>query len=288
VVDQDGLILLFPFPGTPAENAGVEAGDVLLEIQGEPVGGKTVQEAVDQVAGPQGTKVRLLVGRSGEPEPLELDVFRGTIDLPSVSTQLAPGGIGYVYISRFLDNTGEQVFDALENLMQYDMLALILDLRTNPGGSVEAAANVAGQFVAPGSVFLHLEDRRGDRREQRIPEDLDRLELEQLSMVVLVDEATIREAEALAAVLQETGRAVLMGTGTFGSVGTYSFVELSDGSAVYLPTARWYTPEGNLLGAAGVQPDMTVLYDPQAGGIGGESQFNRAYGYLNDQLPPFR
>jgi carboxyl-terminal processing protease len=201
---------------------------------------------------------------------------------------LAPGGIGYVYISRFLDNTGEQVFEALENLMQYDMLALILDLRTNSGGSAEAAADVAGQFVAPGSVFLNLEDRRGDRREQRIPEDMDRLELEQLSMVVLVDEATIGEAEALAAVLQETGRAVLMGAGTFGSIGTYSFVELSDGSAVYLPTARWYTPAGNLLGTEGVQPDVTVLYDPEAGGVSGESQFNRAYGFLNDQLPPFR
>ncbi len=288
VVDQDGQILMFPFPDTPAESAGLEAGDVLLEIEGEPVGGKTVQEVVDQVAGPQGTKVRLLVERSGEPEPLELNVFRGTIDLPSVSTQLAPGGIGYVYISRFLDNTGEQVFEALENLMQYDMLALILDLRTNSGGSAEAAADVAGQFVAPGSVFLNLEDRRGDRREQRIPEDMDRLELEQLSMVVLVDEATIGEAEALAAVLQETGRAVLMGAGTFGSIGTYSFVELSDGSAVYLPTARWYTPAGNLLGTEGVQPDVTVLYDPEAGGVSGESQFNRAYGFLNDQLPPFR
>ena len=288
VTARDGRILLFPFPGTPAESAGVEAGDVLLEVRGEPVGEKTVQEVVDLVAGPEGTKVKLLIERLGEPEPLELEVFRGTIDLPSVTTQLAPGGIGYVHIFRFLDNTGGQVLEALEDLMRYDMLALILDLRSNSGGSAEAAADVAGQFLAPGSVFLHLEDPSGGRREQRIPEDLDRLELDQLSMVVLVDEETIGEAEALAAVLQETGRAVLMGADTFGSMGTYTFVELSDGSAVYLPTARWNTPGGNLLGAAGVQPDVPVPYDPEAGGIGGESQFNRAYGFLDGQLPPFR
>lgn len=288
VAAQDGRILLFPFQDTPAESAGIEAGDRLLEVQGEPVSGKTPPEVVDLVAGPKGTKVTMLIERSGEPEPLELDVFRGTISLPSVSRQLAPGGIGYVFISRFLDNTGVQVFEALEALKQFDMLALILDLRSNSGGSAEAAADVAGQFMAPGSIFLHLEDRSGDRREQRIPEDLDRLELDQLPIVVLVDEDTIGEAEALAAVLQEAGRAVLMGADTFGGVGTYSFVELSDGSAVYLPTARWYTPQGKLLAAAGVQPDVAVPFEPENEGFGGESQFNRAYNYLNDRLPPFR
>tara|TARA_B100000315_G_C14570991_1_gene585500 strand:+ start:541 stop:2187 length:1647 start_codon:yes stop_codon:yes gene_type:complete len=288
VASQDGRVLLFPFQDTPAEKAGVQAADLLLEVQGEPVGEKTVREVVDLVAGPEGTKVKLIIERFGEPEPLELDVFRGTIDLPSVSRQLAPGGIGYVFIARFLDNTGEQVLEALETLDQFDMLALILDLRSNTGGSLEAAADVAGQFLAPGSIFLQLEDRRGDQRELRIPEDLDRLELEQLPMVVLVDEATIGEGEALAAVLQESGRAVLMGADTFGAVGTFSFVELSDGSAIYLPTARWYTPEGRMLGAEGVQPDVPVPFEPEDEGFGGESQFNRAYDYLNDLLPPFR
>ena len=117
---------------------------------------KSLQDVVDQVAGPEGTKVKLRVERPGEPEPLELEVFRGPISLPSVSSQLVPGGIGYIYLSTIRDNTGEQVYEAWRN-ERFDILALILDLRSNPGGSEKAAADVVGQFLPPGSLFLYLE-----------------------------------------------------------------------------------------------------------------------------------
>ena len=292
VVAQEDQILLFPNLGSPAERAGVQAGDVLLEVEGLPVTGKNLQEVVDQVKGPEmgprGTKVALLLRRSGEPGPVELEVFRDTIGLPSVSRQLLPGGIGYMYISQFRDNTGDQVFEALEDLKKVDLLALILDLRSNPGGSEKAAGEVAGQFLPPGSLFLYQEDRQGDRREQWIGEDLERLELGDIPMALLVNEATVGEAEALAAVLQDAGRAVVIGTETFGKWGTYSFVELGDGSAIYLPVLRWDTPSGKRLGGTGVEPDIPVDYLPDDQGIGGESQLNRAYDHLDDQLPPFR
>ena len=114
VVAQNDQILLFPFPGTPAEKAGIEAGDVLVAVEGDPVAGKELKEVVELVAGPEDSKVTLLLERAGEEEPLELDVFRGTISLPSVSRQLVPGGIGHIYVAIFRDNTGEQVLEALE------------------------------------------------------------------------------------------------------------------------------------------------------------------------------
>ena len=288
VVAQNDQILLIPFRDSPAEKAGIQEGDALLEVEGQPIVGKSLQEVVDQVAGPKGTKVKLRVERFGEPEPMELDVFRGDISLPSVSSQLVPGGIGYIYVSLFRDNTGEQVYDALEELKSFDMLALILDIRSNPGGSEQAAVDIAGQFLPPGSLFLYQEDRNGNRHEQYANQELDPLELGEIPIVVLVNQNTLGEAEAVAAVLQESGLAVLIGTKTFGKGGTYSFVELGDGSAIYLRILRWYTPKGNEVGSSGVEPDFRVAFQIEEEGLGGESQFNRAYEYLNEQLPPFR
>ena len=288
VVNQDDQILLFPFPDTPAEKAGIKAGDVLVAVEGEPVAGKGLEEVVELVAGPEESKVTLLVERIGEVEPLELAVFRDTISLPSVSRQLAPGGIGHIYVSIFRDNTGEQVFEALEELNRFDLLALILDLRSSSGGSEQAAADVAGQFLPEGSLFMYTVDRQGNRQDLTASEDLERVDIGDIPIVVLVNESTVGEAEAVAAVLQESERAVVMGTQTFGKAGTYNFVELSDGSAIYIPTRRWYTPLGKALGGDGLEPDLPVESRPDSGGVSGESQFNQAYRYLNDQLPPFR
>ncbi len=288
VVVQDDQILLFPFPDTPAEKAGIEAGDVLVAVEGAPVLGKRFEEVVELVSGPEDSKVTLLVERAGEAEPLELDVFRGTISLPSVSRQLAPGGIGHIYVSIFRDNTGEQVLEALEELTRFDMLALILDLRSSSGGSEQAAADVAGQFLPEGSLFMYTVDRLGNRQDLTASEDLDTVELGDIPIVILIDETTVGEAEALAAVLQEAERAVLMGTETFGKAGTYNFVELSDGSAIYIPTRRWYTPLGKALGGGGLVPDLAVESRSDNRVVSGDFQFNQAYEYLNDLLPAFR
>ena len=288
VVSQDGQTVLFPFADSPAESAGVELGDILVAVAGNSVVGQGIEEVVEQVAGPEGTKVALQVVRVGEPEPIEIEVFRGNIELRSVASQLMPGGIGYMRISQFRDNTGEQVFSALESLNRFDLLALIIDLRTNLGGSPEAAKEAAGQFLPDGTVFGYLEGRDRRRIEATIDPNEDRLDLDDLLVAVLINGQTIREAEILAAALQESGRATLFGMPTFGDGSTYDFVELSDGSAMYLPVSRWYTPSGKLLSKSGIQPDFEVESEPESDGFGGESQFNRAFEFLDGQLPPFR
>ncbi len=288
VVAQEGRILLFPFSDSPAEKAGVQPGDALMAVNGAPVGDATPAEVGDQVKGPEGTKVLLQLERFGETDPLELEVFRGNIELDTVASQLVQGGIGYVRVVRFRDNTGHQVFEALERLKQFDMLALILDLRRNPGGSAEAAAETAAQLLPPGGPFRHVEGREGGRMEHLIPEYDNRLDLDDLPVAVLVDGQTIGEAEALAAALQEAGRAELVGVPTYGEGSDYGFVELGDGSALYIPTSRWYTPGGSWVGEGPVQPDLFVEYEETPAGVGGEMQFNAAYELLDAQLPLFR
>ncbi len=288
VVSQDGRILLFPFDDSPAQKAGIEPGDALLAVEGEIVGDATPREVGDRVKGEEGTKVRLRLQRATEAEPLELDVFRGNVELPTVVSQLNQGGIGYIRISRFRDNTGQQLFDALERLNRFDMLALILDLRFNPGGSADAAAEVAAQFLPPGELFRQIEGRDGLRSEQRFPEEGNRLSIEDLLIVVLVDDRTIGEAEAVAAVLQDAGRAAVVGVPTFGEGSNYDFVELSDGSAMYIPTSRWYTSLGAWVGENPIHPDILVEYEEVPFGFGGEMQFNAAYEFLDSRLPPFR
>ena len=191
-------------------------------------------------------------------------------------------------ISRFRDNTGEQVFSALENLNRFDLLALVLDIRTNPGGSPAAAKAIAGEFLPDGTVFGYVEGWDGERVQLTVDPNDDRLSLDDLLIAVLVNEQTSREAETLAAALQDSGRATLFGKTTFGDASAYEFVELSDGSAMYLPVSRRYTPLGKLLTKSGVTPDVEVQSVTEEDGFGGESQFNRAYEFLDKQLPPFR
>ena len=288
VVSKDGQIVLFPFAGSPAEVAGVLPGDILVAVGGISVTGQGVEQVVNQVSGPKGTKIELEVTRTGDLEPILLEVFRGDIELKSVASQLIPGGIGYLRISRFRDNTGEQVFSALEALNRFDLLALVLDIRTNPGGSSEAAKMTASQFLHEGTVFGYIEDKDGKQTELTIDIDENRLDLDDLLIAVLINDQTAREAETVAAVLKDTGRATLFGTNTFGDASAYEFVELSNGSAVYLPVSRRYTPFGKPIYKTGLTPNVLVQSIPETGGFGGESQFNRAYEFLNEQLPPFR
>ena len=284
VVNRDGQVLLFPFPDEPADKAGVQSGDALLEVDGEPVAGLSLQDVVDMVAGPTGTeagsRVSLLLNRDQEPEPLEIDVFRNNVQLLSIEYQLLPGGIGYMRIINFRENTGELVYSALEQFNRFETLALILDLRANPGGSLEAAFGVAGHFLPPGTLFISQEEQGGPREMLTVAADPDTGALGDPNLVVLIDEQTVGEAEAVAAALQDAGRAVIIGTTSFGKGSSNSFIELSDGSAMYLPTSQWYRPSGQRMTGGGVEPDMVVT--------GEDDQTAKAYDYLDELLPAFR
>ena len=286
VAIQDGKMVLSPMKDRPAERAGVRAGDVVLEVDGVPVEGRSLEEVTAYVKGPPGTKVTLRVERAGEEEPKEFEVIRGSIQVISIDRALFPGAIGYLLITDFLGHTGEEVLEALEELRQSDMLALILDLRGNPGGSIEAARKVAEQFLDEG--LLMYEVGRDGRRTDWPLGGGDDVATRKLPLLLLVNRFTSEAAEALAGALQDAGRAKLLGTATPGKGSAHAYRELSDGSAIYLPVSHWYTPLGRPMHGVGIRPDIQVELMPEDISLGIDAQLRDAYDYLNDLLPHFR
>lgn len=282
---QDGKIVLSPMPDSPAQRAELQAGDVLLGVNGDSVGEKRLQEVVEHVRGPAGTKVTLLIEREGEEGPLEFSVVRGDVGMMSVDRRLYPGAIGHINISDFTENTPDQLLDALEDLQRLDMLALILDLRSNPGGSIESASKVASQFLS-GGLFMYEIDRGGQRRDWHIEEA--EIDVGEIPMVVLVNELTGSAAEAVAGALQDTERAKVLGMRTVGKGSANVYKELSDGSAIYIAVSFWYTPLGRLLEGTGIEPDIEVAISPEDQFAGIDSQLRDAYQYLDGLLPRFR
>ena len=288
VLMQQDQLVLSPTSRQPADRAGVQDGDVLVAVNGKPVTGRSPAEVIEQVKGPPGSagsRVKLMIERSGEPEPLELEVVRGNVDVTTVQFQLVPGGIAYMAVGTFNENTGEQVVKALEDLSRVDMLALILDLRFSAGGPMEVAQQIASQFLPASQLFVYEVDLAGKRRDWPVQEE--GVVGEDLPVVVLIDADTAGESEAIVAAFQEAKRAVVMGMPSAAKGTSNSFVELSDGSAMYLPTSRWYTPSGQGAPKTGISPDKRVASQPEETGFG-EKQLNEAYSYLNSKLPPFR
>ncbi len=269
----------------PAEKAGLQPGDAIHDVDGVSVKDLPVEEAIKLVRGRTGTKVTLLVAREGEEELQEINVTRGAIEVLSVEVQLLPGGIGYMYIAEFRLSTGDEVLDALEALNTTDFLALILDLRGNPGGSLEAARDVASQFI-PDGLFMYAIDKEGNREDWFI--DKGEAFKENLPIAVVVSEFTASAAEALAGALQDRKQATIIGVETFGKGSASAYQELSDGSALYLPVAKWFTPNGNQFQGRGITPDILVDITAEDLALGRDSQIIEAYNYLDNLLPPFR
>jgi carboxyl-terminal processing protease len=287
LIMENERILLFPLleQVTELERAGIESRDVLLEVDGNTVVGLSVEEAAMLMRGPAGTSVKLLVERIGVPEPLEHNVFRREIDRLSIVSQPYPGGIWYIGVRKFLENTGDQVLEVLETFQKHEMLALILDLRSNPGGSSAAAQILLSQFLQSGELVMYEMTLDGSRTDWVAIEG--DLELQDVPVVVLTNEGTAGVSEAVVAALRDSRRATIIGTQTFGNATSYDFVELSNGSTMYLPMSQWYSSSGQLLDGVSIQPDIWAPYQLVEQGFG-ERQFNLAYDFLNSKLPPFR
>ncbi len=284
-IQDDQPTILAIMDGSPAQRAGLEPGDTILIVNGQLVKDIPIGEVVDRVKGPSGTKVALRIAREGEEEPREINVTRASIDIPSVQVQLLPGGIGYIYIAEFRENTFDEVLDALERLNTTDFLALVLDLRGNPGGSLEAARKVTSQFLSDG-LFMYEIDQKNNRKDWLIEEG--GIATEPLPMAVVVNTLTASAAEAVAGALQDRERATLLGAETFGKGSASIYQVLSDGSALYLPVAKWFTPNGRLFQGKGLRPDIEVVITAEDRSFGRDSQLIEAYNHLDKVLPPFR
>ena len=255
------LIIVNPIEGGPAEAAGIRPGDIVLEADGESLEGLTVWEAVSKIRGPKGTKVRLLVKHLIALDPVEITVQRGVILEPSVRLRSDPGDrFAHIRISDFYANTVDQLRDTIQQVINDGAEGLIIDVRNNPGGTLEAAIDVTSQFLDSGLVMYSI-DGDGGRRDWRVrrgglaPD---------IPMVVLVNQRSASASEILAGTLQDHNRATIIGASTFGKGSVNNPRSLSNGGAMYITIWHWFTPLGRLIEGDGIEPDIKVTdRDPQ-------------------------
>ena len=255
------LTIVAPISGSPAEQAGLSTGDVILAVDDESVEGLSLAEAVLKVRGDVGTSVDLLVEHQGQNEPETITIVRGHIQLPTVVWELMPEGAIYIRIQEFLEETIEELDDALRETTSQDVTGLVLDLRFNPGGLLKSTISVASQFLDDGLVLYQI-DATGNRTDSQVAPGGLALDI---PMVVLVNDFSASAAEVLAGALQDHGRADLIGSRTFGKGSINIMRKLSDGSAIDLTYALWYTPDGELIEGQGLVPDVIVPMDPRVG-----------------------
>jgi carboxyl-terminal processing protease len=258
VTMENGLVkVVSPIDDTPAWRAGIKAGDLISRIDGEPVAGLSLNEAVDKMRGPVGTKIRLEILRKGEKEPLQVELTRAVIRISPVRAR-AEGDIGYVRLTTFNEQTEDALREKVGELRRElgrEMKGLVLDLRNNPGGLLDQAVAVADAFLDRGEI-VSTRGRRTDsiQRFNARPGDI----LDGLPMVVLINGGSASASEIVAGALQDHGRAVVMGTQSFGKGSVQTIVPIPGHGALRLTTARYYTPSGRSIQAKGITPDIIV------------------------------
>lgn len=260
--DLEYLTVISTMPGSPAEAAGIKPGDEIVAVDGEDVTGVDGNIVIRRILGLEGTTVQLSIRREGEAEPIELEIERARIVIPSVESEVLENGIVYVKITIFGDDTSNEVHDALEELVDETTPGLILDLRGNPGGLLTVSVEVASEFIEEGIV---LTERYGDGREDEYEADKGGLATE-VPIIVLIDGGTASGSEIVAAVIQEYDRGLLVGETSFGKGSVQNWIELSDDAgAVRVTIARWYTPNDRQIGQIGLIPDVEVPYPEEVG-----------------------
>lgn len=254
---EDGFVkVISPIDDTPAQRAGIKAGDLVIRLDDTPVKGLTLKEAVDIMRGKPGTSILLTVVREGEGKPLKIKIVRDVIKVTSVKDKLLNKHYAYIRITQFQSNTGENLTDALDKLKKDSkdsLQGLVLDLRNNPGGVLSAAVDVADTFLDSGLIVYT--EGRSDNSETRfnaMPGDA----LNGLPIVVLINVGSASASEIVAGALQDHKRAIIMGTRSFGKGSVQTVIPLKDGNALKLTTARYYTPSGRSIQAEGIEPDV--------------------------------
>lgn len=257
---EDGFIkVIAPIDDTPAQRAGVQAGDLIIRLDDIPVKGLTLAEAVKMMRGKPDTKIILTIVRAGEEKPLKITIVRDIIQVKSVKSRLLEPGFGYVRVTQFQAKTARNLSQALSDLKQQNkkgtLKGLIMDLRNNPGGVLNAAVEVSDIFLDKGTVVYTEGRSEGSRQDfKATPGDM----LDGSPMVILVNGGSASASEIVAGALQDHRRAIVMGEQTFGKGSVQTILPMANGAAVKLTTALYFTPNGRSIQAEGIQPDIKL------------------------------
>ena len=266
--------------GTPAQESGLRAGDLLYKVDGEEVQGLELTQVVSKIKGEEGTSVHLTIIREGATDYLEVDVVRRKVESPTVNQKMLDGGIGYIQITEFDTVTLDQFTEALAVCRGSGMKGLILDLRGNPGGNLNTVCDIAREIL-PKGLIVYTEDKDGKRSEYTCDGTKEMKE----PLVVLVDSGSASASEILAGAVKDYGIGTLVGTTTFGKGIVQRIISLSDGSAVKLTVSNYYTPNGNNIHKIGIEPDIEEKFDCEAYyNDGVDNQLNKAIEIMNEKL----
>jgi carboxyl-terminal processing protease len=250
------LTVVAPIDGTPAERAGIQPGDRIVKIEGQITKDLTLMDAVRKLRGPKGSKVTISILREGSPEPMDVTLVRETIEVHSVRSKDLGDGMYYVRITSFQEKTSKDLEKALEQAQKAGTTALILDLRTDPGGLLNQAVAVSDMFLDKGQLIVYTQGRIKNQDLRFTAEHSNGLP--KWPMVVLVNGGSASASEIVAGALQDWKRAVLIGTKTFGKGSVQTVIPLSDGSGLRLTTAKYFTPRGRSIHGIGITPDIVV------------------------------
>ncbi|AZI35971.1 carboxy-terminal-processing protease [Caenibius tardaugens NBRC 16725] len=266
-MDDQAVKVISPFRGSPAEKAGVKAGDFITHLDGKLIYGLELDEAVAKMRGPAGTQIRLTIFRAGRDEPFDVTVTRGVIELEPVTSKLEAGNIGLITVNEFSRDVGADVKNEIQNLRRQaggTLKGLLLDLRSNPGGSLDEAVALSDLFLDSGQIV----SQRGRVQRENIYYDAEKVYrgdvVKGVPIVVLIDAGSASASEIVAGALQDHRRALVMGETSFGKGSVQTLLPLTRDSALKITTARYYTPSGRSVQEGGIEPDITVpqLSDP--------------------------
>jgi len=249
-IRDEQLTIIAPIAGSPAAGAGIRAGDIILEIEGRSASEMSLAEAVLNIRGPKGTPVKLLILHQDETEPEEIEIVRAEIEVPSVHFEMRED-IAYINIGHFSERTAEELVPVLQSMTQEAAMGIILDLRSNPGGLLQAVVDVASYFLEGGVVVNTADNQGRGFALSVIPMGV----TTDLPVVVLVDSFSASGSEVLAGALQDHHRATIAGTRTFGKGSVNVLRQLKDGAGLYITTTHWLTPNGRPIEGEGLYPD---------------------------------
>lgn len=278
--NKNQLTIFEPIEGTPAAKAGLEAGDQILKIEGKDTKGITLDMAQAQIRGPKGSDVHLTIRRKGA-GVMNFTVTRDQIKVVSVSSHMMPNQIGYIRLRQFGAETSGELQNAIQAMMDKGAKALIVDLRNNGGGYIDAAVGVVGQFTKRGSLVVYTINRSGNRRDYNSTQSGEA----QVPTVVLINEYSASASEITAGALRDHKVATLVGSHSFGKGSVQQLYPYPDGSAIKITIARFYSPSGKVIDHKGIEPDVALKMEPRyVGKEKNDTQLQKAVDILTKQM----